>query len=43
MKKIMKESGLPVVDYVSFYSMEYNNFGDKMDMIILNISMVHRL
>ena len=24
MKKVMKESGLPVVDYVSFYGMEYN-------------------
>ena len=30
MKKIMKESGLPVVDYVSFYSMEYNKDEDKI-------------
>ncbi|MGN1298595.1 MAG: D-alanine--D-alanine ligase family protein [Candidatus Scatovivens sp.] len=29
MKKVMKESGLPVVDYVSFYSMEYNKDEDK--------------
>ena len=29
MKKVMKESGLPVVDYVSFYGMEYNKDEDK--------------
>ncbi len=29
MKKIMKESGLPVVDYVAFYSMEYNKDEEK--------------
>ncbi len=29
MKKVLKESGLPVVDYVSFYSMEYIKDDDK--------------
>lgn len=29
MKKVMKESGLPVVDYVSFYSMEYIKEDEK--------------
>ena len=30
MKKVMKESGLPVVDYVSFYAMEYNQDEEKI-------------
>jgi len=30
MKKVLKESGLPVVDYVSFYSMEYVNDEEKI-------------
>ena len=30
MKKIIKESGLPVVDYVSFYSMEYIKDEEKI-------------
>ena len=30
MKKVMKESGLPVVDYVSFYGMEYNQDEEKI-------------
>ena len=29
MKKVMKESGLPVVDYVSFYGMEYSKDEEK--------------
>ena len=29
MKKVLKESGLPVVEYVSFYGMEYNKDEDK--------------
>ena len=29
MKKVLKESGLPVVDYVSFYSMEYIKDDEK--------------
>ena len=30
MKKVLKESGLPVVDYVSFYSMEYMKDEEKI-------------
>ena len=30
MKKVLKESGLPVVDYVSFYSMEYIKDEEKI-------------
>ncbi len=30
MKKVLKESGFPVVDYVSFYSMEYIQDDDKI-------------
>lgn len=30
MKKVLKESGLPVVDYVSFYSMEYIKNEEKI-------------
>ena len=43
MKKVLKESGLPVVDYVSFYSMEYikdeekylNQITEKMEFPVI--------